>query len=85
MANSESAQTFRARRILKLTFQDFPDMGMRISTIYTSKSSNVMISSSGFLRHYPHFHLGYLLSNPGFLQRLGRALSGSGCHHSVWN
>ena len=81
MANSESAQTFRARRILKVTFQDFPDMGMRISTIYTSKSSNVMISSSGFSRHYPHFHLGYLLSNPGFLQRLGRALSGSGCHH----
>ena len=42
----ESAQTFRARRILKLAFQDFPDMGMRISTIYTSKSCNVIISIS---------------------------------------
>ena len=81
----ESAQTFRARRILKLGFQDFPDRGMSISTIYTLKSCNVIISSCGFLGRYPHFHLGYLLSNTGFLQRLGRALSGSGYHHSVWN
>ena len=38
----ESAQSFRPRGKLKLAFQDFPDMGMRMSTIYVSKPVNTI-------------------------------------------